>query len=136
MLSEHYFGKQISDAVVTIANEGQVSALINFIVGQSTDTNEEKHFRFMIVYSAIAVYGGDRVITSLCTSMSKGFGKATTFDMEKILEMLPELRDKGYRERFFKIIFLSCTQKACPDKTCHGSFAGQIRFEETEGFVK
>ena len=44
MLSEHYFGKQISDAVVTIANEGQVSALINLIVGQSTDTNKKSIF--------------------------------------------------------------------------------------------
>ena len=115
MISEHYFGKQISDAVVTIANEGQIPALVNFIVGQSTDTNEEKHFRFMIVYSAIAVYGGDRVITSLCASMSKGFGKATTFDMEKILEMLPELRDKGYRKDFLKSF--SCRARRKPAQT-------------------
>lgn len=102
VLSEHYFGKQISDAVATIANQGQIPALINLIISQSGKAKDEKHFRYMIVYSAIAVYGGDRVITSLCAAMSKGFGKATTFDMESILEMLPELTDKGYRENFLK----------------------------------
>ena len=77
----------------------------------------------MIVYLVIAVYGGDRLITSLCASMSKGFGKATTFDMEKILEMLPELRDKGYRENFLTLFSSRGRRKFCPGQTCYGSFA-------------